>query len=204
MDNPPDVIGWSTTATDLGFVPPSNYQTADIICHEDGQPGALTAAVPAGSDVQLQWTSWPSSHHGPIVTYLAPCNGDCANVDKSTLEFFKIAETGLIDNSNPPGFWAADRLRENSGTWTVNVPGDIASGNYVLRNEIIALHSAGNEGGAQNYPQCINVEVTGGGSASPQGTPAVDMYESTDPGILISIYNKITNYVIPGPPLYNA
>lgn len=204
MSNPPDVIGWSTTATDLGFVPPSKYQSADIICHEDGKPGALTAPVTAGSDVQLEWTPWPASHHGPIVTYLAPCNGDCANVDKSTLEFFKIAETGLIDNSNPPGFWAADRLQENSGTWTVNVPSDIASGNYVLRNEIIALHSAGSKGGAQNYPQCINIEVTGGGSASPQGTPGVELYEATAPGILISIYTKIKNYVIPGPPMYNA
>lgn len=42
----------------------------------------------------------------------------------------------------------------NNLTSTVAIPSDIAPGNYIIRHEIIALHSAGQENGAQSYPQC--------------------------------------------------
>lgn len=199
MDDPPETIGWSTTATDLGFVSPSAYQSPDVICHENAKPGALTAPVTAGSNVQLEWTEWPESHHGPVITYLASCDGDCANVDKSTLKFFKIDTKGLLDNSDPPGTWATDEMIDNNNVWTVTIPSDIASGNYVLRNEIIALHSAGDENGAQNYPQCLNIKVIGGGSKKPEGTAGTKLYEADAPGILCNIYTKIKDYVMPGP-----
>lgn len=204
MRNPPDSIGWSTTAKDLGFVDGSGYQTPDIICHRDAKPGKLTAEVTAGSDVELEWTPWPDSHHGPVITYFAPCNGDCANVDKSALKFSKIDAKGLIDDSNPPGTWASDNLISDNNTWTVTIPKDIADGNYVLRNEIIALHSAENKDGVQNYPQCLNVKVTGGGNVRPAGTAGEQLCKDTDPGVLVNIYTPIDQYVIPGPPMYNT
>lgn len=164
-DNAPDTIGWSTQATDLGFVSPEDYQSPDIICHEDAKPGALTAPVKAGSKIEMQWTEWPESHHGPILNYLAPCNGDCSKVDKTSLKFFKIDAQGLIDGSNPPGTWASDNMIENNNTYTFTMSEAIADGNYVLRHELIALHSAGQTNGAQNYVQCVNIKVTGGGDA---------------------------------------
>jgi hypothetical protein len=201
-NNPPETIGWSTTATDLGFVSPSSYQAADIICHEDAKPGALTAKAQAGSEVQLEWTDWPKSHHGPVITYLAPCNGDCAKVDKKSLKFFKIDAKGLVDGSSAPGVWATDNMIDNNNTWTLKIPSDVASGNYVMRNEIIALHSAGSKDGAQNYPQCMNFQITGGGSAQPQGTAGTELYQADAPGILINIYTTLKNYVMPGPKGY--
>ena len=42
---------------------------------------------------------------------------------------------------------------ENGFSWDVKIPSSLASGSYVLRHEIIGLHSAGNPNGAQNYPQ---------------------------------------------------
>lgn len=200
--NPPDVIGWSTSATDLGFVAPDAFSSGDIICHRDGDNAKLTAQVTAGSEIELQWTEWPESHHGPVIDYLASCNGDCAAVDKTSLEFFKIQETGLVDGSEAPGKWAADELIANNNTWVLTIPASIAPGNYVLRHEIIALHSAGQENGAQNYPQCINLEVTGGGSDEPQGTKGTELYTPTDPGILVNIYEAMESYEIPGPALY--
>lgn len=47
----------------------------------------------------------------------------------------------------------AYRYAENGFSWNVKVPSSLASGSYVLRHEIIGLHSAGNPNGAQNYPQ---------------------------------------------------
>ncbi|KAL4895947.1 glycosyl hydrolase family 61-domain-containing protein [Aspergillus ambiguus] len=203
-NDPPATIGWSTDATDLGFVDGSEYSDPDIICHKDAQPGSISAEVAAGSNVELQWTTWPDSHHGPVITYLANCNGDCSSVDKSSLEFFKIDQKGLIDDSDVPGTWATDQLINNNNSWTVTIPSSIASGNYVMRHEIIALHSAGNKNGAQNYPQCLNFKVTGGGSDKPSGTLGTKLYKDTDPGILVNIYQTLSSYVIPGPALYSG
>lgn len=204
MSDPPKSVGWATTATDLGFEDGTEYQAPNIICHRNGTNGALSATVTAGSKIEIQWTTWPDSHHGPVITYLAPCNGDCSTVDKTTLKFFKIDAVGLIDDTTPPGTWATDQLIAAGNRWTVTIPSSIVSGNYVMRHEIIALHSANNKDGAQNYPQCLNLEVTGGGSAQPEGTLGEALYKDTDPGILVNIYTALSSYTIPGPALYSS
>lgn len=183
---------------------PDEYQSPDIICHKDGKPGALTANVKAGSKIELQWNKWPESHHGPILNYLAPCNGDCSKADKTSLQFFKINQQGLIDGSNPPGTWASDNMIENNNTYTFAIPESVADGNYVLRHELIALHSAEQTDGAQNYVQCINVKVTGGGNSSPSGTAGEKLYKENDPGIKFNIYNNLKSYPMPGPAMFNA
>ncbi|KAL3467632.1 glycosyl hydrolase family 61-domain-containing protein [Aspergillus heterothallicus] len=203
-NTPPEVVGWSTTATDLGFVDGTGYTSGDIICHRDAENAAISATVAAGSTIELQWTEWPESHHGPVIEYLANCNGDCSTVDKSTLEWFKISESGLIDGTTAPGSWASDELIANNNSWTATIPSGIAAGNYVLRHEIIALHSAGNENGAQNYPQCFNLEITGGGSDAPSGVLGTELYTPTDAGILFNIYTSMDSYPIPGPAVYSG
>lgn len=202
MPDPPKVIGWSTDATDNGFVDGSSYADADIICHKNAKNGAISAEIAAGKQVELQWTAWPESHKGPVITYLANCNGDCATVDKTQLEFFKIDEKGLISGSD--NTWATDNLIASNNSWTVTIPSSIAAGNYVMRHEIIGLHSAGQKDGAQNYPQCLNFKVTGGGSDKPEGTLGTALYKDTDPGIQINIYQTLTSYTIPGPALYSG
>ncbi|KAL3485256.1 glycosyl hydrolase family 61-domain-containing protein [Aspergillus germanicus] len=202
--NPPDIIAWSTTATDTGYVAPTAYEVPDIICHRGAEPGALSAEIAPGGSVTLYWSTWPTDHHGPVITYLAECDGDCASVDKTTLEFFKIDEGGLIDNSAVPGTWASDELIADNFSRTITIPSDIKSGNYVLRHEIIALHGAGTLDAAQNYPQCINLKVTGDGTATPVGTLGTGLYKDTDAGILVNIWNALSSYEIPGPALYTA
>ncbi|KAL6236938.1 glycosyl hydrolase family 61-domain-containing protein [Aspergillus navahoensis] len=202
--DPPAVVGWTESATDLGFVDGSGYSSGDIICHKDATNAKATATVAAGGTVELQWTEWPESHHGPVIDYIASCNGDCTTVDKTTLEWVKISESGLIDGSSAPGTWASDNLIANNNSWTVTIPSSLTAGGYVLRHEIIALHSAGNENGAQNYPQCVNLEVTGGGSASPSGTLGTELYTPTDAGILVNIYTALDSYDIPGPALWDG
>ncbi|KAL3457280.1 glycosyl hydrolase family 61-domain-containing protein [Aspergillus heterothallicus] len=203
-DNPPEIIAWSTTATDTGYVAPTAYGDSDIICHRGAEPGALSAEIAPGGSVTMYWSTWPTDHHGPVLSYLAKCDGDCASVDKTTLEFFKIAEGGLIDNSEVPGTWASDELIAANYSSTFTIPSDIASGNYVLRHEIIALHGAEALDGAQNYPQCVNLKVTGSGTATPAGTLGTELYKDTDAGIYVDIWNSLSSYDIPGPALYTA
>lgn len=196
-----DRIAWSDSATDNGYVAPDAYASGDIICHRDGSNAALTATAAAGATVSLQWNTWPDSHKGPVINYMASCDGDCTTVDKTALEFFKIAESGLLEGSSSGGTWATDDLISNNYTQTITIPSTLAPGNYVLRHEIIALHSAGSSDGAQNYPQCFNIAVTGSGTESPAGTAGESLYTETDPGILINIYTSLASYDIPGPTL---
>ena len=138
------------------------------------------------------------------VDYLAKCDGDCASANIADLKFFKIGGAGLIDGSAPPGHWAADDLIKNNNTWSVQIPSDIAPGNYVLRHEIIAMHASFEEGGAQNYPQCFNLEVSGSGTASPAGVAATELYTSISEGIIFDIYKPASSYPVPGPALYSG
>ncbi|KAH6651553.1 Thermoascus Gh61 isozyme A, partial [Truncatella angustata] len=196
-----DRIAWAETATDNGFVAPDAYATSDIICHRGSSNAALTATVPAGGSISMLWSTWPESHKGPVINYLASCGDDCSTVDKTTLEFFKFTESGLVSGTGSTGTWASDELIANNFTQTFTIPESLKPGNYVLRHEIIALHSAEQSDGAQNYPQCINIEVTGSGSDLPTGTLGEALYTESDAGILVNIYNGLSTYEIPGPAL---
>lgn len=200
----PESPGWQAQNTDNGFVAPSAFSSAAIACHKEAVSPPSHATVEAGGTVTVTWNTWPESHHGPVIDYLAPCDGDCSSASADSLFFVKIAEAGLVEGSNP-GFWAVDQLIENGFSWDVTVPLNLAPGNYVLRHEILALHSAGNADGAQAYPQCINLEVTGSGSAAPSGgVPATSLYTPTDPGILFNLWESFDSYPIPGPAVWSA
>jgi hypothetical protein len=208
MPDPPAIVAWSADNGDNGFVDGTSYTSGDIICHREAKNGGIFASVAAGSKIEIQWgtDAWPESHHGPIIDYLAKCAGDdCTTVDKESLEFFKIDEAGLIDGSSAPGQWATDELIAADGKWSVTIPESLAPGQYVLRHEIIALHSAGDTNGAQNYPQCFNLEVTGSGTASPEGVLGTALYTPEDAGIKVGIYSALgDSYEIPGPALWDG
>ena len=192
----PDRVGWSFFGAGNGPVP--DFTTKDIVCNQFAKPGKLSATIAAGSDLTFYWTVWPESHKGPVLTYLANCNGDCSQVqDPSTLSYFKIDHAGLED-----GVWVSDKIIANNNSWTVKIPSDIAPGNYLVRHELLALHSAGQDLGAQFYPVCINFKITGSGNAKPAGVTFPGAYKRTDPGILVNIYNGIKSYIIPGPAPY--
>jgi cellulase len=147
----------STNPTTTSQVTPDSYQTPDIICHKSGKPGKAHIPVVAGQTVQLFWNTWPPGHSGPVIDYLAACaNNDCSTVDKTALKFAKIDQVGL-HNGPAPGNWAVNDLVSNNNSWVVTVPASLKAGAYVLRHEIVSLHAARSDNGAQNYPQCVNL-----------------------------------------------
>ena len=77
-------------------------------------------------------------------------------------------------------------------------------GHYVFRHEIIACHGCASLNGAQNYPFCLNIDVTGSGTANPTGTVASSLYDENDPGIYFNPYVTMTSYEIPGPALWTG
>ena len=87
----------------------------------------------AGSDVTFHWSHWLYSHKGPITAWMAPYEGDVADVDVNELEFVKFAE----DTVDEEGVWANVRMMdEGNGTWTAKIPADIRPGNYIVRQEV--------------------------------------------------------------------
>ncbi|RYP08181.1 hypothetical protein DL765_008881 [Monosporascus sp. GIB2] len=87
------------------------------------------------------------------------------------------------------------------------IPPCVAPGDYLMRVELLALHSAYAAGGAQFYMECAQIRVTGSGTN--KGSSFVsfpDAYSANDPGLVISIYDNNGNpnnggkpYAIPGP-----
>lgn len=201
QQNPPAVVGWTASDTDNGFVAPSSFGDADIICHKSATPGGAHVEVAAGDSISIQWNTWPESHKGPMIDYLAACSGDCEDADKTALEFFKIDGAGYDAATST---WASDVLIANNNSWLVQIPSNIAPGNYVLRHETIALHSAGQADGAQAYPQCFNLAVTGSGTDVPAGVLGTALYKADDAGIVVDIYNGLTDYTVPGPALIDG
>ncbi|KAF4549369.1 putative glycosyl hydrolase family 61 protein 6 [Elsinoe fawcettii] len=196
----PVVAGWSIPNNkNNGYV--SDYESDDMICHIGATPGQTSIKASAGDEVTLHWTEWPRLHPGPVITYIANCNGACETVDKKTLKFTKIDEDGL--HSAKPMHWATDTLIDNNNTWVMKLPTDIATGNYVLRHEIIALQGAVNQNGAQVYPSCLNFQIEGPGPKTfNEGTSPTTFYDANAPNIKIQVFYDVTkNYTIPGPPL---
>lgn len=105
----------------------------------------------------LRWTLWPESHQGPLITYMARCpDSGCQNYETNgKAVWFKVQEEGLIktDPDWLKAVWADTKLmtQPNEGA-KYTVPKCLAPGYYLVRHEIIALHSAWAEGGAQFYP----------------------------------------------------
>jgi len=86
----------------------------------------------------------------------------------------------------------------------VKIPSDIAPGDYLLRAEVIALHTASSLNSAQFYASCYQITVAGSGSATPSGVLFPGAYKNTDPGVLVDIHQKMSTYVNPGPSVYSG
>lgn len=190
--------------------PVQNVQSGDMACNVNGaNPASSVCTTAAGSQITFEWhhesrstEAIAGSHKGPIMTYMAKTSSASGERNPSNLQWFKINEAGLSG-----GRWAVDTLISNGGKWTVQIPGSIPAGDYLIRSEILALHSAYSNGGAQFYIGCAQIRITGGGSASPSTVRIPGAYSASDPGIMVNIYNGQgqpypSSYKIPGPAVF--
>ncbi|KAF2020502.1 lytic polysaccharide monooxygenase [Aaosphaeria arxii CBS 175.79] len=211
----PLLASWSASNLGNNYISPSAFNSTNIACHFNSKPGALHVNATAGEKLTMQWNEWPTSHKGPVLDYLARCDGgDCSTADKEKLEWVKIGQLGWLNSSGwveLGGTWTSDVLIANKFQWTVKIPKALEPGSYVLRHEIIALHVAEKKYGAQAYPQCVNLRVSGGSTLAGEQTKRLDggnvgreLYKVEDKGILVDIHRKIDGYDIPGPKLWNG
>ncbi|KAI1789129.1 glycoside hydrolase [Ganoderma leucocontextum] len=175
----------------------------EISCGHGAQNAAELADANLGSTVSFKWVNgfggdqWPH-FVGPLMTYMASCGpGSCLDFDSSSAKWFKIQESGL----RADGTWAMKDLYDGLPA-NVSLPQNIAPGEYLIRHEILALHTAQSIGGAEFYPSCAQVKVGGARTGVPNSTvPFPGAYSDTDPGILIDPYDMTGDYPFPGPPV---
>ena len=82
------------------------------------------------------------------------------------VRFMEVPSCGLILTC-VAGKWAVDDLIAADGFQDITIPKCIANGQYLLRAEVVALHSAGGLGSAQFYMECAQINVSGGTGGSP-------------------------------------
>lgn len=177
--------------------PVQDVSSPNLACGTPGHTDSTVLTIPAGAEVGgFWWTDVEggdhpdnpiaASHKGPVTYWLAEVD-DAASASHEGLDWFKISEDNLDTSSNT---WGVDNLINNDGWHYFTMPSCIASGQYLLRVELLALHSAFTAGEAQFYGSCAQIEVTGGGSFSPSETQKMPgTYSADDPAIQLMIYD---------------
>ncbi|KAJ2924812.1 hypothetical protein H1R20_g12294, partial [Candolleomyces eurysporus] len=211
-------VGWSPYNSASGqrsigrpyssYDPIMTTSAASFSCNNNGQAsgGQLSATVRGGSKVVAKWNQWTHAE-GPVMVYMAKCPGTCTSANSNSLEWFKIAETGLISGTLAKGQWGNGVIMKDLA-YTVTIPSQLADGEYLIRHELLALHQANTP---QFYPECAQLILTGGGGVNPPSRFKVRFpgaYSMTDPGVRVDIYSQqapsITTYQIPGPAVWKG
>ncbi|KEY69581.1 hypothetical protein S7711_06210 [Stachybotrys chartarum IBT 7711] len=196
--------------------PIEDVTSPSIACNGAPNPTSPTSTiidVTAGTNVTAIWRymlsttgSGPAdvmdaTHRGPTSAYLKKVD-DAATDSGVGAGWFKIQEDGLASN----GEWGTERVIFGEGRHNIQIPRCIAPGQYLLRAEMLALHSAGSYPGAQFYQECAQINVIGGtGTASPATVSLPGAYSGSHPGITINLYwPPVTSYDVPGPEVFTC
>ncbi|KAI1082411.1 glycosyl hydrolase family 61-domain-containing protein [Whalleya microplaca] len=191
-----------TPGYEIGIrMPPSNNPVTDvtsddIACNVDGTDGSgvQTVAASAGDSITVQWDQ--STHPGPITHMLYGPVDSAAAATGVGAGWFKIDELDYAD-----GQWANEIMSANDMKHTFTLPSNLASGEYLLRSEMLALHGSQVLDGGQFYIGCAQLSITGPGGAC---TPEISLpgaYDASDDDIYIpNFYNGFdaTTYKAPG------
>ncbi|KAG8988367.1 hypothetical protein FRB90_002794 [Tulasnella sp. 427] len=177
-----------------------NINGVAMACGGDAKAASMTVPVTAGSDVSVYWGSWPHNV-GPMMTYLGKCEGSCTTTDPTKINFFKIHQVDFVPGTHT---WVQSQTLYKGLPFNFTLPEDLPNGDFIMRHEVIALHNAMNQGGAEIFPQCIQINVDCGSGKIPTATAKFPGgYSARDPGILINVYDDPNNivYTFPGPVL---
>jgi len=203
--------------------PPSNspvtdVMSADIACNAGTSPMRGLCPVKAGGTVTVEMhqqmdrscsnEAIGGAHYGPVAAYLAKVS-DATTAVGASASWFKIFEDSWAKNpsggSGDDDYWGTKDLNTCCGKMNVKIPSDIANGDYLLRAEALALHTASSSSGAQFYMSCYQITVSGGtGTASPSTVRLPGAYRASDPGILVNIHAPLSTYIAPGPDVYSG
>ena len=70
---------------------------------------------------------------------------------------FKIDQAGLISGTVYSGTWASGQMIANNNSWTTTIPASLTPGEYMLRHELLSIHTPDQP---QFYPNCAQLKLT--------------------------------------------
>lgn len=97
---------------------------------------------------------------------------------------------------NTDGSYATDDLIAARVSWTTAIPLNTAPGEYLLRVELLALHSIG---APQFYPSCSQIRVSGTGNGTPEDGEAVQIQDIYKGYSFPNIWKPVSAFEIAGP-----
>jgi len=185
-------------------MPPSNNPVTDvtsndITCNVNGNTVPRSESVfaaNAGDKIKVQWDS--SSHPGPITHFLF---GPVTDATQATGigSWVKINELSYVNGS-----WANQIMGAANMTYEFNLPSKLASGDYLLRSEMEALHSSTTKDSTQFYIGCAQLRIKGSGGTCSPSIKLPGAYKDTDSDIYIPNFYygfEPSNFTAPGGPV---
>jgi cellulase len=160
--------------------PIQSLTSSDMFCGRGPAASSNVCEVAAGTALTVEMHAQPNdrscsnqaiggNHYGPVLIYMAKV-ADAKTATSAS--FFKVAEDGYTGTTSS---WGTEILNANCGKRAFTVPKSLASGDYLVRAEVLALHSGAQQ--PQPYVSCFQVKVTGGGSATPAGVSFPGAYK---------------------------
>ena len=181
----------------------------------NGETGvSRIASVNAGDSLAFEWRDWPDasqpgsidpSHKGPCAVYMKKVTNSAASNNAAGDGWFKIMEDGYDSTA---GKWCTEKLIPNKGHLAATIPNDLATGYYLVRPELLALHQADKlPADPQFYVGCAQIFLSSSGSTVPPNTVPIPGYVNmSTPAMTFNIYDQPMKLPFPdfGPPLYTA
>ncbi|KAF6743466.1 glycoside hydrolase [Ephemerocybe angulata] len=183
--------------------PVTDVKSQDFRCYNSA--GSATAqtytGVSAGSKIGFA-TNGAISHPSITNIYMAKAPGSVADWKGDGAVWFKVFEISAVTNGGTSISWPSSGMAKVEFT----IPQSLPSGEYLVRIENAALHSASAQGGAQWYISCAQVQVVNGGNGNPSPLVSIPgLYTGTEPGIMLNIYYPVPKtYIQPGPAVWRG
>ncbi|KAI9832222.1 MAG: hypothetical protein M1826_002226 [Phylliscum demangeonii] len=154
--------------------PITDLTSTDMACGRNGNEGvARVCPVPAGAEITFEWDikldkpglHIDDSHKGPC-SFMMKKVESAINTTASGDGWFRIA---YVDYDPTAKQWCTEKMFYD-GRITVKLPEDLAGGNYLLRPELLALHT---QTQPQFYVHCLQLFIDSAGTAVPTETVAI-------------------------------
>ncbi|CAE6411082.1 unnamed protein product [Rhizoctonia solani] len=191
--------------------PVKNLQSKDIICGIGATPGSVVASAKPGDTLVYSWANDLADNGnwihdtGPMMTYFAqvPSGQTADKFNGEGAQWFKTDQVGKKNNK-----WIQGSLMTGA-TFKTKIPETLANGDYLVRHEIVALHTAANKGGVEFYPSCLQIRIknSNAGNATVTATPTLSFpgaYTADDPGLLVNVFAQAADgseYKFPAGPI---
>ena len=193
--------------------PINNLLGDEMACGYNGENGvARVCPADAGSTMTFEYRAIPDdssaesidiSHKGPCAVYLKKV--DSAVNDPAVGDgWFKIWDDGYDESA---GKWCTEKLRDNNGHFSVQLPSGLAAGYYLARPELLALHQADKTpSNPQFYIGCAQIFLNSTGTGKPSSTVSIPNYvQPGSPPVHFDIWTTplALPYPMPGPAVAN-